>query len=163
MKVLFLTLMIVCNLQGEDLIRELVRKDISNERRDAIVEQLKRSDVSTVAPRILEVMRDHVKADEPGIGSKPWMYDGRSHQAKVWYASAAIWDELFKGRDDPNKAAILQKLLTNHHDEYSIYVILNAMLAHWTIETEQQVFILFQDSKASISSKRQALEALINR
>ena len=162
-KVPLLILLTVCNLQGEDLIRELVRQDISNERRDAIVEQLKQSDISTVAPRILEVMRSHVSAGEPGIPPKPWMNDSHSHKAKVWYASAEIWHWLFKGRDDPNKAAILHKLLTNNHDEYSIYVILTTMLDHWPTETEQQVFTLLQDPKATIGSKRNALKVLLAR
>jgi len=162
-KVSLLTLLIVCNLQGDDLVRELIRNDISNERRDAIVEQLKQSDISTVAPKILEVMRSHVSASEPGIPPKPWMNDAHSHRAKVWYASAEIWHWLFKGRDDPNKAVILHKLLTNNHDEYSIYVILKTMLAHWPTEAEQQVFNLFQDPKASIGSKRHALEVLLAR
>ena len=162
-KVPLLILLTVCNLQGEDLIRELVRKDISNERRDAIVEQLKQSDISTVAPKILEVMRSHASPQEPGIPPKPWMNDMHSHKAKVWYASAEIWRELFKGRDDPNKAAILPKLLTDNHDEYSIRTILNAMQAHWPTEAEQQVFNLFQDPKATIGSKRNAIEVLLAR
>jgi hypothetical protein len=162
-KVSLLILLVVCNLQGEDLIRELARKDISNERRDAIVEQLKQSDVSTVATGILEVMRSHVSAGEPGIPPKPWMNDAHSHKAKVWYASGEIWRGLFKGRDDPNKAAILLKLLTNNQDEYSIYEILITLWAHWAPDAEQQVFNLFQDSKATVSSKRQALEVLLAR
>src|SRR5262245_4298541 len=156
MRTAFLILLIACNFQGEDLISELVRKDISNERRDAIVEQLKQSDVSTVAQRILEVMRDYAAPSEPGLPPKPWMNDAHSHRAKVWYASAAIWDELFKGRDEPIKAAILQQLLTNNHDEDSIDKILNTMRFHWAIEAELQVFNLLQDSKNPSSVKEHA-------
>jgi len=162
-KVPFLILMTVCNLQGEDLVCELIRKDISNERRDAIVEQLKQSDISTVAPKILEVMRNSTSHSDPGIGSKPWMSDMNSHAAKVSYASHAIWHGLFSGADDPNKAAILLKLLANYNDEYSINRVLEMMRAHWTPEAEKQVFNLLLDSKISISTKQQALEVLIVR
>jgi hypothetical protein len=167
-KVSLLILLTVCNLQGEDLVSELVRKDISNERRDAIVEQLKQSDISAVAPKILEVMRSHESAGEPGIPPKPWMNDSHSHRAKVWYASAEIWFWLFIGRDDPNKAAILPKLLTSINDAYkddgyTIHEVLSTMLAHWAPEAEQQVSNLLQDSKAPSSVKRHALEVLIQR
>jgi len=162
-KVPLLILLTVFNLQGEDSIRELVRKDISNERRDAIVEQLKQSDISTVAPKILEVMRDSASHIEPGIGSKPWMSDMHSHTAKVSYASHAIWQGLFSGADDPNKAAVLCKLLANYNDEYSTTKILEMMRFHWAPEAEQQVFNLLQNSKISISPKQQALEVLLER
>jgi hypothetical protein len=92
------------------------------------------------------------------------MSDMHSHTAKVWYASSAIWAELFNGRDDPNKAAILLKLLANNrNDEYSTSKVLRMMQFHRTPETEQQVFNLLHNSETSSSNKRQALEMLIER
>src|SRR5262245_17023428 len=118
-------------LQGENLVDRLVRKDISNEERDAIVEQLKQSDFALTAPGILVAMRDHVAATEPGMKPKPWMNDSHSHRAKVWYASGAIWRELFRGAGDPKKEEILLKLLSDHHDNYSRYVVLGSLGTHW--------------------------------
>lgn len=128
LNILFLT----CAAQSENLIRELVRKDISNERRDTVVEQLKQSDISETAPMILKLTNDFASHFEPGIGDKPWMSDLHSHRAKIWYASHAIWKELFKGAEDPVKAAILLKLLRHDNGYYSMGVILNTMRFHWT-------------------------------
>lgn len=91
LSVCFLMLPALLILQGENLVDRLVRKDISNEKRDAIVEQLKQSDFALTAPGILVAMRDHIAAGEPGIPPKPWMNDSHSHRAKVWYASSATY------------------------------------------------------------------------
>jgi len=106
LNILFLT----CAVQSENLIHELVRKDISNERRDVVVEQLKQSDISEAAPMILKLINDFASHTEPGIGDKPWMSDHHSHRAKVWYASHAIWNEWFKGGEDPVRLTVGENL-----------------------------------------------------
>src|SRR5262245_61911578 len=159
LNILFLT----CAAQSENLIRELVRKDISNERRDIVVEQLKQSDISETAPMILKLSNDFASPTEPGIGDKPWMSDRHSHRAKIWYASHAIWNEWFKGRDDPVKAAILLKLLQNDNGYYSIGVILNTMRFQWTTEAEQPVFDLFKRHGTSDLPRYHAIQVLLER
>lgn len=159
LNILFLT----CAVQSENLIRELVRKDISNERRDAVVEQLKQSDISETAPMILNLINDYASPTEPGIWDKPWMSDHHSHRAKVWYASHAIWQEWFKGREDPVKAAILVRLLRNDNGYYSLGVILNTMRFHWATEAEQPVFGLFLRGETSELPRYHAIQVLLER
>jgi hypothetical protein len=144
-----------------EMVKRLPQEDVSNSERDRLVQQLSRGDVATVAPPILKIMREHIAADEPGMGPKPWMEDGHSHRAKVWYATAAVWDKLFYGQPDPAKAAVLLKLLDSEKDGYSHYRVLDAVQFHWNAAVEQAVFQLIERSDTSDGLKRKCLNFLL--
>ena len=146
---------------ADDRIAELASEDISNADRDALVEELKRSDISTTAPPILKLLRDYASPEEPGIGPKPWMNDRHSHRAKVWYAAAAVWDTLFDGKSDLAKVAILLKLLNDYSDTYSRYVVLEKLRIHWSSDAEKQVADLLQRRETQDATKLDALRVLL--
>ena len=94
---------------------------------------------------------------------KPWMIPHYSHQAKVWYASGAVWDALFSGSNDPSKAKILLKLLGDNHDDYSQYVVLNQLRFHWNSEVEREVSALARRKNITNDSKELAISVLLER
>ena len=146
---------------GPDLVAALVSKDISNEARDAVVEELSQGDVANTAPRILKLLGEYSSHLEPGMGAKPWMHDSHSLCAKVWYASHAIWDALFRGEADPAKVKLLIKLLEDHEDPYLRHVVLGTMRSQWTDEAEKPVFNLFQNPQVPASTREGAIKALL--
>jgi len=138
-----------------------VSRDLSNESRDALVEQLKTGEVVTTAPKMLELMREYACPSEPGIGAKPWMNNAHSHRAKVWYAACAVWEGLFSGMSNPAKASILVELLEGHSDAYSRYVILNELLRHWNTAAREPVWKLFEDTKSPVDTKIRCANVLM--
>lgn len=147
-------------VQPRDPIQLLARSELSNEARDTLVEELKASDVARNAEGVLKLMRENVWPTEPGIGPKPWMSDLHSHRDKVWYAAGAVWKELFSGRSDPAKCRVLLALLEAHSDDYSRYVVLDALRSHWTDEAEQPVRKLL-DAMASSDDTKVGCAALL--
>lgn len=143
-------------------ISQIAKRHISGPDRDAAVESLKHADIDKTAPMILRLMRDNASPSEPGYG-KPWMIPHYSHQAKVWYASGAVWDALFSGSNDPSKAKILLKLLGDNHDDYSQYVVLNQLRFHWNSEVEREVSALARRKNITNDSKELAISVLLER
>lgn len=157
----FVFMLFTCSILEDDRITKLASENTSNVDRDALVERLKRSEVSTTAAPILGLIRDYASPSEPGMSPQPWMDDSLSHRAKVWYASHAVWDGLFHGKSDPAKTRILLKLLHHHQDSYSRGVVLEQLRRHWTDGAEAQVASLLKAKETSDSTKLDALRVLL--
>lgn len=131
----------------------IAEEHISDSDRDVAVETLKHADISKTAPEILRLLHDYAPPSEPGSVEKPWMSPHLSYRAKVWYASLAVWHALFAGNNDPSKARILLKLLSDNHDEYSHYLVLNELRFHWNSEVEKKL-LLWPDARAVWTTRK---------
>lgn len=165
MRSTFLILALFAPQAGQaDPVAELGRYDISNEARDVLVEGLKHSDVSTTAPAVLKIMRENVAYFEPGLGAKPWLFDGHSTRAKVWYAACAVWDGLFEGKPDPTKVKTLVKLLESESDDYSRMMVLHTLrVRQWDSDAEKPVADIAANAKTSYDIKVQAFRVMLLR
>ena len=156
-----LSMVLGCSVLADERISKLGSEDTSNVERDALVESLQQSEISTTAAPLLALIRDHVSPSIPAVVPKPWMDDRYPHRAKVWYASLEVWDELFRGRSDPAKARVLLELLHNHQDNYSRYLVFLKLKRHWTDGAEEQIARLLEADEISDSTKLNAMEVLL--
>ena len=154
-------LLVSASWANDDPLAQLVRNDISNDARDALVDRLKQADFAATAQRILQLMHDG-GAQHPGVyGEKPWRDKSLKHKDKVWYAADEIWRGLVGGKPNPAKTAVLLELLARTKDEDSRYRVIMALENHWTADVERQFVELVNSENTTDYVKLDLLRVLL--
>ncbi len=124
-------------------VKELVKVETTNERRDALVDALSSAPFREVTPKILPLIREYATPREPGMSPKPWMVDGHSVRARTWYALGAIWSSQIGGGPDPAKSAVLLSML-GASDPGDKHQLIQAIGLHWTAGSERPLVGLLE-------------------
>jgi hypothetical protein len=164
---ILITFLITCIsfLQGQEtvLLNEFVRQDISNERREELMGLILQQDINRVAPLLLKIHTEYATPTEPGLGLYPWLSDQHSVNAKIWYASGAIWQGLFQNEKIHNQTEILIGLLKRKDLRPSIYTILQTLRFYWNQEAERAVLDVYQTANETEGVRKQCSQILLEK
>jgi hypothetical protein len=146
-----------------DAVAQLVSDRTTNERRDALVATLSAAPFREVAPRIVPLLREYATPEEPGMGAKPWVNDGHSVRARIWYALGAIWQSQLAGGPDPAKADTLRSMLDASGHPRDTYELVHAIGHHWTEANERPLAALVKRRSETAEVRVAAAGELLRR
>jgi hypothetical protein len=144
-------------------VAELVKVETTSGRRDALVDALSRAPFGEVAPAVLPLMRAHATPTEPGMGARPWMHDGHSVRARIWYALGAIWQAQISGAPDAAKAAVLLSMLGTTGHPWDERELIRAIGHHWTAACEGPLAALLRRRSEPVEVRIAAARELLAR
>ncbi|MET0556879.1 MAG: hypothetical protein ABW221_27820 [Vicinamibacteria bacterium] len=146
-----------------DDVAGLVSDRTTNERRDALVATLSAAPFREVAPRIVPLLREYATPAEPGMGPKPWLEDGHSVRARIWYALGAVWQSQIAGEPDPAKAHTLHSMLGASGHPRDRCELIQAIGHHWTEASERPLAALVERRSEAAEVRVAAASELLRR
>lgn len=150
-------------LDVDRALAEFVDPAIPDQRRDELITQLSQAPFADVAPKMLPLMKRYATPWEPGKPDKPWMGRFHSVRAKIWYASAEIWNRLMRAPESAGRRDTLRSMLVEAQNADDQKTLLEGLGQHWEARAQTPVAELMGRASAAAEVRVKAAEVLWKR
>lgn len=142
-----------------------LKKDLSANQRDKLVELSKNEPFEKIAPTIIRAFNENQPfyGINP-VGEKPWNNDRLTPNDRLYIMAGMVWQHHMNTRNDPAKAKTMLALLQNTAlKEEKLFLITYITYDMWCPEAEEYLAKLARDLKNPLDLRQHAVVALLNK
>ena len=150
------------NISADNIFDEFIDENISCERRDQIVEELKSRRFEEVAEKLIEIMISYRPMFAYNIPEeKPWMSNSYPTRVKIWLAAGVVWHEHTGGKKDPEKEMCIISLLKSRKDNAVRIKLLEALGRQWGDSAETEALNITKNKNEDLYLRRRSIALLL--